>query len=196
MTLLMRCAAVVMGLLLSPIAMAHPHSFIDMDARPVVNQQALVGVQMTWEMDELTSAELLLDAAAAKNSPSVWQSMADELMVNTQNQLYFTYLHYDGKPVRLAEKANNYSLTRHGNRAVFTFVLPLSKPLALAGHTVTLSTYEQSYYVDMRYASAKSFHLPDEIAHLCSVDVKTLSRILPCWPTRSRWIRTTRPLKI
>lgn len=170
---LVRYASVALCLLLPTLAAAHPHSFINMDARPVVKELTLVGVQVTWEMDELTSAELLLDAATAKDSPTVWQSMADELMENTQNQLYFTYMHYDGKPVRLGEKANNYSLTRHGNRAVFTFVLPLTKPLALAGHTVTMSTYEQSYYVDIRYPSAESFHLPNEIAHLCSVDVNT-----------------------
>lgn len=170
---LMRYASMALCLLLSPLAAAHPHSFIDMEARPVVKELTLVGVQITWEMDELTSAELLLDAATAKDNPTVWQSMADELMENTQNQLYFTYMHYDGKPVRLGEKANNYSLTRHGNRAVFTFVMPLAKPLALAGHTITMSTYEQSYYVDIRYPSAKSFQLPNEVTHLCRVDVNT-----------------------
>lgn len=173
MTSFMRYVIVVVCLLHSTSAVAHPHSFISMDARPVVKAQRLVGMQITWEMDELTSAELLLDAASAKESPTVWQSMADELMENTQNQLYFTYMYYDGKPVRLAEKANNYSLTRHGNRAVFTFVMPLAKPLVLAGHTITMSTYEQSYYVDIRYPSEKSVHLPDEIAHLCRIEMKT-----------------------
>ncbi|MCD1124653.1 DUF1007 family protein [Jinshanibacter sp. LJY008] len=155
--------------LLSPLAGAHPHSFIDLDSSMVIQNQNLVGVRMVWEMDELTSAELLLDAATAKDSPTVWQSMADELMENTRNQLYFSYMKSDGKPVQFAEKADNYSLLRHGNKAVFTFVLPIASPIPLKNSTITLSTYEQSFYVDMRYPSEKSIHLPDDIAEICSV---------------------------
>ncbi|AWH90112.1 DUF1007 family protein [Limnobaculum parvum] len=155
--------------LLSPLAGAHPHSFIDIDSSLVIQKQELVGVRMVWEMDELTSAELLLDAAMAKDSPTVWQSMADELMENTRNQLYFSYMKSNGKPVQFAEKADNYSLSRHGNKAVFTFVLPIANPIPLKNSTITLSTYEQSYYVDMRYPSEKSIHLPDDITGICSV---------------------------
>ncbi|WP_157952972.1 DUF1007 family protein [Limnobaculum parvum] len=169
MALITRTLLFVMMCLLSPLAGAHPHSFIDIDSSLVIQKQELVGVRMVWEMDELTSAELLLDAAMAKDSPTVWQSMADELMENTRNQLYFSYMKSNGKPVQFAEKADNYSLSRHGNKAVFTFVLPIANPIPLKNSTITLSTYEQSYYVDMRYPSEKSIHLPDDITGICSV---------------------------
>ncbi|MBK5144906.1 DUF1007 family protein [Budviciaceae bacterium BWR-B9] len=171
--LITRTIVFAMMCLLSPLAGAHPHSFIDIDSSLVIQNQQLAGVRMVWEMDELTSAALLLDAAMAKDSPLVWQSMADELMENTRNQLYFSYMKLNDKPVQFAEKADNYSLSRHGNKAVFTFVLPLVNPIPLKNNTITLSTYEQSYYVDMRYPSEKSIHLTDDIAAICSVKLTT-----------------------
>ncbi|WP_228350971.1 MULTISPECIES: DUF1007 family protein [Limnobaculum] len=173
MMLITRTIVFAMMCLLSPLAGAHPHSFIDIDSSLVIQNQQLAGVRMVWEMDELTSAALLLDAAMAKDSPLVWQSMADELMENTRNQLYFSYMKLNDKPVQFAEKADNYSLSRHGNKAVFTFVLPLVNPIPLKNNTITLSTYEQSYYVDMRYPSEKSIHLTDDIAAICSVKLTT-----------------------
>ncbi|WP_140920047.1 DUF1007 family protein [Limnobaculum xujianqingii] len=173
MTLITRTIVFAMMCLLSPLAGAHPHSFIDIDSSLVIQKQQLVGVRMVWEMDELTSAALLLDASMAKDSPLVWQSMADELMENTRNQLYFSYMKLNDKPVQFAEKADNYSLSRYGNKAVFTFVLPLANPVPLKNSTITLSTYEQSYYVDMRYPSEKSIHLSDDIAEICSVKLTT-----------------------
>lgn len=172
MTMIARLT-LILACLMSSLVSAHPHSFIDLDANLMVEKQSLVGIKMVWEMDELTSAELLLDASVAKDSPNVWQSMADELMENTQNQLFFTYIHLNGKPIRLAEKANNYSLHRHGNKAVFTFVLPIAKPIPLANNTITISTYEQSYYVDMRYPSDKSIHLPANLVETCKVKLTT-----------------------
>ncbi|MDR0805642.1 MAG: DUF1007 family protein [Enterobacteriaceae bacterium] len=159
--------------LVSAYVSAHPHSFIDLDASLLIEKQALVGIKMSWEMDELTSAELLLDAAMAKDNPHVWQSMADELMENTRNQLYFTYMKSGDKPVKFAEQTSNYSLHRNGNKAVLTFVLPLAKPVPLANNTISVSTYEESYYVDMRYLSDKSVHIPAEITEICSMKLVT-----------------------
>ncbi|AKJ42992.1 DUF1007 family protein [Pragia fontium] len=172
MTLTCRTILIVMCLI-SPLAGAHPHSFIDLDASLVIENKSLTGIKMIWEMDELTSAELLLDASMAKDNPNVWQSMADELIENTRNQLYFTEVRANGRLVEFAEKTNNYSLHRHGNKAVLTFVLPMAKPIPLAKNAVVISTYEQSYYVDMRYPSEKSIHLPTNVAEICSIKLNT-----------------------
>ncbi|MBO2007017.1 DUF1007 family protein, partial [Serratia marcescens] len=37
-------------------AIAHPHSFIDMNTTFVAKDQRLVGLKMVWVMDEITSA--------------------------------------------------------------------------------------------------------------------------------------------
>nr|WP_159566890.1 DUF1007 family protein [Budvicia diplopodorum] len=159
--------------LMSPLAGAHPHSFIDLNASLLTEKQALIGIKMVWLMDELTSAELLHDAALAKNSAGAWKSMADEIMENAAAQHYFTQINSGGQAVSLSAKPNDYSLSRLGNKAVLSFVLPLEKPLPLANNVITISTYEQSYYVDMSYITDDAFSLPTDITASCKVSIHT-----------------------
>lgn len=164
---------IILMCLMSPLVGAHPHSFIDLNSSLVTEKQTLTGIKMTWFMDELTSAELLHDAALAKNSPAVWKSMTDEIMENAVAQHYFTEMSSDGLPVEFSNKPENYSLSRHGNKAVLSFVLPLKKPVSLVNNTITISTYEQSYYVDMSYVTDDAFSLPADISACCKVSVQT-----------------------
>ncbi|MCZ7080266.1 DUF1007 family protein, partial [Salmonella enterica] len=70
----------------SQIAVAHPHSFIDMDATFVSEKQTLVGIKMVWTMDEITSADLLYDAENAKSDSEIWKKLAAEVMANVLGQ--------------------------------------------------------------------------------------------------------------
>lgn len=158
--------------LMNPIANGHPHSFIDLNSSLVTEKQTLTGIKMTWFMDEFTSSELLHDAALAKNSPTVWKSMADEIMENTVAQHYFTEMHSGGLSVEFSRKPQNYSLARYGNKAVLSFVLLLEKPVSLVSNTITISTFEQSYYVDMSYVTDDAFSLPKDIAARCKVSIQ------------------------
>jgi ABC-type uncharacterized transport system substrate-binding protein len=57
-------------------------------------------------------------------------------------------------------------MTRDGHQAVLTFVLPLAHPQPLAGQTYRFSTFDPTYYVDMRYDKDSDVRLPDALQKL------------------------------
>ncbi|MGQ5754461.1 DUF1007 family protein [Serratia sp. IR-2025] len=161
------------GAVFSAGAIAHPHSFIDMNTTFVAKDQRLVGLKMVWVMDEITSADLLYDAKNAKSDLEVWKKLAAEVMANVLGQHYFTDLYRDGKPVKYLNLPSEYHLSRQGNQAVLEFVLPLAEPQPLAGKPFELSTYDPTYFVDMTYKDQNALHLPPEMAQLCSYKLMT-----------------------
>lgn len=100
------------GAVFSAGAIAHPHSFIDMNTTFVAKDQRLVGLKMVWVMDEITSADLLYDAKNAKSDSEVWKKLAAEVMANVLGQHYFTDLYRDGKPVKYLNLPSEYHLSR------------------------------------------------------------------------------------
>lgn len=157
----------------SPLAGAHPHSFIDMDATFVSEKQRLVGVKMVWTMDEITSADLLYDAENAKSDSEIWKKLAAEVMANVLGQHYFTDIYRDGKPVKYKNLPTEYHLSRKGHQAVLEFVMPLAEPQPLAGKPFIISTYDPTYFVDMTYDGNKAVRLSAEMEKSCQLTLFT-----------------------
>ncbi len=168
-TLLLAVAAFIY----SPQALAHPHSFIDMDTTFVSEKQTLIGMKMVWTMDEITSADLLYDAENAKSDGEIWKKLAAEVMANVLGQHYFTDIYRDGKPVKYKNLPTEYRLSRKGHQAVLEFILPLAEPQPLAGKPFIISTYDTTYFVDMTYASDKAIRLSPEMEKSCKLALFT-----------------------
>jgi len=169
------CLLLGIGLLgaMSAPALAHPHSFIDMQTTLVTKDSALVGLKMVWTMDEITSADLLYDAGKAVPGSEVWKKLAAEVMARVMAQHYFTDVYRDGKPVRYMRLPSEYQLSRSANKAVLEFVIPLAEPAALAGKPLIISTFDPSYFVDMTYKDAQALHLPADAQASCKLSLFT-----------------------
>ncbi|MTD37793.1 DUF1007 family protein [Erwinia sp. CPCC 100877] len=168
------CSALALTLLaLSGRAFGHPHSFISLESQPVVEQDALTGLAMRWTMDELTSAELLYDAGNAAPDSPVWKKLAAGVMANVLGQHYFTEFWRGEQKVAFSNRPRDYRLTREGNKAVLSFTLPLAHSWPLAGQRYRFTTFDPTYYVDMRYESADSLTLPESLRQRCKFDLKT-----------------------
>lgn len=117
-------------------------------------------------------------------------------MANVLGQHYFSELWHNGQRVKFDNRPDGYGLEREGHQAVLTFTLPLAKPQPLAGQTLTLSTFDPTYYVDMHYDNASDVTLPAALSTTCKVKVVTPEpnekwRLLPSLsikPTRRRKI--------
>lgn len=158
---------------LSVQAHAHPHSFIAIQAQPVIVGDTLTGINMRWTMDEITSADLLYDAGEAKAGSEVWKKLAAEVMANVLGQHYFTEAWQGKQRVKFDNLPPHYGLAREGHQAVLDFILPLAEPLPLAGLTLRFSTFDPSYYVDMYYDKETAFTLTAEQAKRCTRTVHT-----------------------
>lgn len=162
----------LLGLISCPLH-AHPHSFISLKTTPVIEGNALTGLKMTWLMDELTSADLLYDAGGAKPGSPVWKQLAAEVMANVIKQHYFTEVWQRGKRVAFTDSPAEYSLQSEGDKAMLTFVLPFATPQPLAGARIQFSTFDPSFYVDMKYDRDKDALLPAELADKCEISIST-----------------------
>lgn len=173
--LMMRLRRLVLSfmMLFSLGAMAHPHSFIDMNTTFVSKDQQLIGLKMVWVMDEMTSADLLYDAENAASDSEVWKKLAAEVMANVLGQHYFTDIYRDGQAVKYLNLPTEYHLSRQGHKAVLEFVLPLAEPQPLAGKPFDIATYDPTYFVDMTYQDKKALHLPPEMADRCKFTLMT-----------------------
>ena len=65
---------------------AHPHAFIDMKTKVLVEKQQLVGFSMQWILDEPSSAAVLYDVKQAKGDKKALQKLIDEVIGNVVNE--------------------------------------------------------------------------------------------------------------
>jgi ABC-type uncharacterized transport system substrate-binding protein len=152
---------------------AHPHSFIDMQNQLQIKDGHLIAMKMTWVMDPMTSADLLYDAQQAKESDEVWKQLSAEVMANVIKQHYFTSLYDKNKLIKFRFYPKEYHLSRKGNQAVLSFTLELAKPEPITGKTLTVMTYDPSYYVDMTYRSKKQISSLTDTLSQCKIQLIT-----------------------
>lgn len=167
------CHAGLVTTLFPAAVLAHPHSFIALQTTPVVKDQQLTGLSMVWTMDEITSADLLYDAGKAKPDSVIWKKLAAEVMANVLGQHYFSEFWHQGKAVKFDNLPPEYHLYRKGNKAVLRFILPLGKPVPLAGQSYRLLTFDPTYFVDLYYDNVSDLTLPDELKSRCHFDLHT-----------------------
>ncbi|WP_192457349.1 DUF1007 family protein [Musicola keenii] len=159
--------------LLPFVAVAHPHSFIDMQTQVEGQGEVITGFRMTWTMDPITSADLLYDAGDAPPDSVVWKKLAAEVMANVLGQHYFTDVYRDGKAVKYQPMPTEYHLSRQGNKAVLEFVLPLAHPQPLMGKPLQIFTYDPTYFVDMYYKKDTDITLSPVLATRCNTTLTT-----------------------
>ncbi|MFZ7240702.1 zinc transporter binding subunit ZevA [Avibacterium endocarditidis] len=133
------------------LSVAHPHAFIDMQSKVLVEKGELVGFSMQWVLDEPSSASIIYDLAQS-TQPSDKQRLIDEAMKNIVNEHYFSYLFdKDKKKIKYKAQPQNYGMKSNGTQVMYYFDFLLSKPQVLKENHFTLATYDPTYFVAMSY---------------------------------------------
>ena len=97
-------------LLISPFsALAHPHAFIDMQTKPLVKDNQLIGFSTQWLLDEASSSAVLYDVKQAKGDKAAQQKLVDEVMANVVNEHYFSYVFDKEEIEALARNKDNFT---------------------------------------------------------------------------------------
>lgn len=149
-----RLALAVLALLLAPgIASAHPHVLIDSHVVVQFEAGKITALQMGWKFDPVYSSTLVQDYDADKNgslSVKEIQKMEREAFQDTAQYSYFTYAKVDGKPVTWP-KADNFKPIAFKDSLVYSFRLKLPVPIDPRTQSFSLSTYEETYYIDIDF---------------------------------------------
>ena len=131
---------------------AHPHAFIDMQTKPLVKDNQLVGFSTQWLLDEASSSGVLYDVMQTKGDKAAKQKLIDEVMVNIVNEHYFSYVFdKENHKIKYKKQPENYGMNIKGNNVEYYLDFLLAQPQELKGNEFTLMTYDSTYYVAMRY---------------------------------------------
>lgn len=159
------------GLLCSTPLVAHPHSFLDMQNKVLINQDKLEGFELTWWLDEITSAELIYEIKSAENQAEAIQKITREMDISAVENHYFSELYNaENQPIKFKAKPQKSSMEIKDNRIVYRFTLALSDPPMVKGQSFRFYTFEPSYYLSMAYESAKDVTASEQ--HLCKVSME------------------------
>lgn len=147
--------------LVAPLSvMAHPHSFVDLKNKVLVDGTQLKGFQMEWTMDEIASAELIYEVKNNPDHQAAKKSITAEMEQTAIENHYFSYL-YNAKdqPLKFSAKPSNTTFRIAGNRVVFYITFYLSKPYDLKNNAIRFYTYEPSYYMAMEYNNQRDLSI-------------------------------------
>ncbi len=146
------CQALVVGsLLASPLAMAHPHGWIDMSVRVITNDDgAVTGLHQTWRMDPFYSLVVMgeLQQVPGQSLEQGLDQLGSEIRNNLTPQHYFTEVRIGDKPQTFGEVTEYTALERDG-RLTFMFILPLTSPQPLSGQVLEYQVFDPTYYIEM-----------------------------------------------
>lgn len=150
-------------------AQAHPHSWISLKTEVVGDDTHILGFNMSWTFDTMTSAYMLdgEDLSAANKSKTL-NKIAKSVMGNLNVEHYFSYFYDGNTPIKYAF-SNQAELKQNKTKLTLVFFLPLSKPKEIENKSFKLLVFEPSYYVDMSWENKSDIQLSPELAQHCSL---------------------------
>lgn len=160
----------LMLLFLTTPLSAHPHAFLDMQNKVLIEQGELQGFAMSWILDEIASAELIYEIKSSKNKRAAEDKITQELNQSAIDNHYFSEL-YDEKdtPIKFKGKPVNPRIEVKNQRVYYHFTLALASPPKVAGRHFRLYSFEPSYYLYMGYE--KFSDLTSSEQNLCKVSL-------------------------
>jgi ABC-type uncharacterized transport system substrate-binding protein len=148
-------SAILIGLGRS--AEAHPHIFIEEHVEVLFDHDNVSGVRLTWSFDELYSSTLRSDYTDTKKGPITAKdvkNLHDHAFANLATVHYFTTASLDGQPVALGEPRDFTARFDPDDKAIYSFVIPLSPPKPQGKGVLEIAVFDPEYYVDFELAAA------------------------------------------
>ena len=152
-------------------AQAHPHVWVDYSVVIQGNGTFVHALKEQWVFAKSFPVAVVIDPASMpKSGPldakstAVFKAQAFNSLKSTN---YFTHLYVDGKPTRFGEP-RHFAVAIENDKVVYTFVLPLAKPVDLIRHVVEMGVWDESFFVDYQPVASSPVVFAPEMAALCN----------------------------
>lgn len=165
-----RRLAGVAAFAVSGVAAAHPHVWIRFSAHVQMQGTSVVSIAQSWRFSEGFPVQLVGIDTLPDNGPldakqtAIFREQAFSSLAGAQ---YFSHLFVDGDAQRLGDPANFRVRVDHG-KLVYTFTLPLKKPVDVSAHKVSLGIWDDSFFVDYEPDGANAVTLDGHAASSCT----------------------------
>lgn len=163
----------LMAALLPQSAQAHPHVMIDAHVVALFEQGKIVALQMGWKFDPVYSSSLVQDFDADKSgtlSATEIAAIEKDAFQETKKQSYFTFAKIDGKPIKWP-KASDFKVLAVKDSILYAFRLTLPQPVDPRAHAFQISTYEESYYIDIDIPNEAAAKLTGDGSDGCTAEL-------------------------
>lgn len=157
---LLKSFIIALSTLCSSYAFSHPHSFVDLKNKVIVDGTMLKSFQMEWMLDEIASSELIYEMNNSADKEKTRKDITAEMVQSALQNHYFSVL-YDSKnqPIKFTTQPTDTRFEIKNNRVVFYITFHLSQPYDLKQNKARFSTYEPSYYIAMEYNRANEISI-------------------------------------
>jgi ABC-type uncharacterized transport system substrate-binding protein len=136
---------------------AHPHTWIDLRTRVIMNNQGYVSaLELDWLFDDFYTN--LIAKEFVKQNRSVFEfltEMANTTLANIASDDYFTDIRLNGKRLPLGE-AKQSELGLRNKRFWLRFEVPLREPVDPHSARLTFAVYDPTYSIEILYAKGAS----------------------------------------
>ncbi|MBD3895532.1 DUF1007 family protein [Halomonas sp. ML-15] len=180
--------------LLPCLVWAHPHGWIDMSMRVILDDDGRVeALHQRWRMDPFYSLVLLEELGRAQGEESLEERLdllGMEIRDTLAPQGYFTELRHADNAVALGD-VQEYTVMERDGRVEFVFLLPLEAPLALDGEPLAYRVYDPTYYIEVLHEE-NGDGPSDEALVMAGADTRCSTRIIPADPDPARVAQAAR----
>lgn len=168
-------------LLLPGIALAHPHGWIDIRMRLMVDEQGRVeALHQAWRMDPFYSLVLIEELSQTEGGLNAGlDRLGGEILGNLAPFDFFTEVRMDNDKLEFGE-VSEYTVMERDGRVEFVFMLPLAKAQPLSGETLQYQVFDPTYYLEVVHEAEGE--TPQEDALTVAGELNCTTRILPADP--------------
>jgi ABC-type uncharacterized transport system substrate-binding protein len=152
---------------------AHPHVWIHALVTLVVDRGRITAARVAWTFDEFYSTTLLRAFDTDRDqsfSDSEVRRLRAEAFEGVKGLGYFTHITIDGKKVPV-QRVEDFSAAVRKGRVVYRFAVPLSTPIDPIKNRVTVSVFDESYYVAIAFSQVEIRHEGSQVT-ACRVDMQ------------------------
>jgi len=140
-----------------PVALSHPHVFIDNTIKILFDQHGLAGIRAKWVFDEFFSSMIANDYDRNRNArfeKAEIEMIRKKAFSNLANFGYFTFIKINGRPFKV-KYARDFSAALSGGKLTYAFFVPCHVKAISTFKELRISQYDPTYYTSMAFAKKR-----------------------------------------
>ena len=153
-------------------ASAHPHGWIDLRSRVVLDEQGRVAaLELDWLFDEFYTAFIAEEYIDDGRPPSEFLAeLASTNLANLAEYDYFTHVKLDGQ-LRAVDAVSHFETGLRDRRLWLRFTVPLQDPVDPRSGRLTFAVYDPTYYIEVLHEEGQPIVLSGPGADMCGVEI-------------------------